>query len=88
MKVIFSKQDQEEQLRKRMDRFDSIIHEYLRSNHVTVEKLSEKAGCDPSTLWRYRKKPECFERAPISVIGNCLRIANVNNDNLRYILGL
>ena len=39
-------------------------------------------------LWRYRKKPEYFERAPLDVMTNCFRIINVSNENLRYILGL
>lgn len=73
---------------KRMDRFDSIIHEYLRAKRRTVEYLAEQAGCDPSTLWRYRKRVEYFRRAPIDVIAVCLRFANVSNEDLRYILDL
>lgn len=89
MKVILLEQDREmERLRKRMDRFDAIIHEYLRSRHRTVEELAEKAGCDPSSLWRYRRKIEYFRKAPLDVICTCLRVANVSNENLRYVLGL
>ena len=89
MKVIFTEQDKElERLRKRMDRFDAVVHEYLRANHKTVEQLCEKAGCDPSSLWRYRKKVEYFKKAPLEVVCVCLRSANVSNENLRYILGL
>lgn len=73
---------------KRMDRFDSVISEYLRSRRKTVEYLAEQIGCDPSTLWRYRRKVEYFKRAPLDVVANCLRLANVSNENLRYILGL
>ena len=73
---------------KRMDRFDSVINEYLRSRRKTVEYLAEQIGCDPSTLWRYRRKVEYFKRAPLDVVANCLRLANVSNENLRYILGL
>lgn len=89
MKVIFSEKDKEdEKIRKRMDRFDSVVHEYLRSNRKTVEELCQKLGCDPSSLWRYRRKIEYFRKAPLDVIATCLRLANVSNDNLRYILGL
>ena len=89
MKVIFSEQDREEErLRKRMDRFDAVVHEYLRSNRKTVEELSVRVGCDPSSLWRYRRKTEYFRKAPLDVICACLKLANVSNENLRYILGL
>lgn len=89
MKVIFSEEDRErEKMRKRMDRFDSVIHEYLRSNRKTVEDLSLRVGCDPSSLWRYRRKVEYFRKAPLEVVCSCLRAANVSNENLRYILGL
>ena len=89
MKVVFSEREKEEErLRKRMDRFDAVVHEYLRSNRKTVEELSEKAGCDPSSLWRYRRKVEYFRKAPLEVVCVCLRVANVSNENLRYILGL
>ena len=82
MKVIFSDEE------KRMDRFDAVINEYLRSNRKTVEYLAAKVGCDPSSLWRYRRKVEYFRKAPLSVVANCLRMANVSNHDLRYILGL
>ena len=89
MKVSFSEQERElERLRKRMDRFDAVVHEYLRANRKTVEDLCEKAGCDPSSLWRYRRKVEYFRKAPLEVVCVCLRMANVNNENLRFILGL
>lgn len=89
MKVMLSEKDKEEEkLRKRMDRFDSVVHEYLRSNRKTVEELSLKVGCDPSSLWRYRRKVEYFQKAPLEIIASCLRLANVSNENLRYILGL
>lgn len=89
MNVIFSEMDKEEEkIRKRMDRFDSVVHEYLRANRKTVEELCLKIGCDPSSLWRYRRKVECFKKAPLNVVASCLRLANVSNENLRYILGL
>ena len=89
VKVSFSERERElERLQKRMDRFDAVVHEYLRANRKTVEELCEKAGCDPSSLWRYRRKVEYFRKAPLNVICICLRVANVSNENLRYILGL
>ena len=89
MKALLTEREREqERLRRRMDRFDSIVHEYLRSNHRTVEDLAEKIGCDPSSLWRYRKKVEYFRKAPLESVCICLRLANVSNENLRYILGL
>lgn len=89
MKVIFSETDKEEEkIRKRMDRFDSVVHEYLRANRKTVEELCLKIGCDPSSLWRYRRKVSCFKKAPLDVVASCLRLANVSNETMRYILGL
>lgn len=89
VKVVLIEQDRErERLRKRMDRFDAVVHEYLRANHKTVEQLSEKVGCDPSSLWRYRKKVEYFRKAPFEIVCICLRVANVSNENLRFIMGL
>ena len=82
MSVIFSDTE------KRMDRFDSMIHEYLRANRKTVEYLSEKVGCDPSSLWRYRRKVEYFSKAPLNVVAGCIRMANASNETIRYILGL
>ena len=83
-KVKISFSDEE----KRMDRFDAVINEYLRSNRKTVEYLANKVGCDPSSLWRYRRRVEYFRKAPLSVVANCMRMANVSNNDLRYILGL
>lgn len=76
------------EIEKRMDRFDAVISEYLRSKRKTVEYLASQVGCNPSTLWRYRKKVDYFQRAPLDVVSSCLRITNVSNENLRYILGL
>ena len=89
MKVIFSEQERElERVRRRMDRFDSVVAEYIRANRKTVEYVAQKAGCDPSSLWRYRRKEEYFQKAPFEVVCTCLRLANVSNENLRYICGL
>ena len=73
---------------KRMDRFDAVLHEYLRKNRKTVEYLAQKVGCDPSSLWRYRRKVEFFRKTPLCVLSGCMRMVNVSNDDLRYILGL
>ena len=75
-------------LEKRMDRFDAVINEYLRSKRKTVEYLAEHIGCNTSTLWRYRRKPLYFQKMPLDVFTNCMRMADVSNENLRYILGL
>lgn len=89
MKALLTEQDREQvRLCKRMDRFDAIVHEYLRSSRKTIEELSEKVGCDPSSLWRYRRKVEYFRKTPLEIVCACLRAANVSNEDLRYILGL
>lgn len=82
MKVIFSDEE------KRMDRFDAILCEYCRRYKKSVEAVAQKAGCSTASLWRYRTQVESFRRAPLDVIANCLRLANVSNQDLRYILGL
>lgn len=82
MKLIFSEEE------KRMDRFDAMIHEYLRSNRKTIDYLADKVGCDPSSLWRYRRKIEYFRKTPLSVVAGCFRMANASNETIRYILGL
>lgn len=89
MKVLLTDQMRDiDRYQKRMDRFDAVVHEYLRSNRKTVDELAQKVGCDPSSLWRYRRKVEYFRKAPLDVIAECLKLANVSNENLRYILGL
>lgn len=88
-KVIFTEQEKElERLRKRMDRFDSVVTEYLRANRKTIEYLAESVGCNPTSLWRYRNVVRSFQRAPFDVICACLRMANVSNETIRYICGL
>ena len=76
------------EMERRMDRFDAVITEYLRSNRKTTEYLADRIGCSTATLWRYRTQILSFERAHLAVIANCFRIANVSNEDLRYILGL
>lgn len=89
VKVIFSEQEREmERVHKRMDRFDAVVAEYIRSNRKTVEYVAQMVGCDPSSLWRYRRREEYFQKAPFEIICTCLRLANVSNENLRYICGL
>ena len=82
MKGAFSEEE------KRMDRFDAVICEYCRHNKKTVEYLAEKTGCSPASLWRYRTQVDSFHKAPLFVISGCLRMVNVSNVDLRYILGL
>lgn len=89
MKVIFSESDKEqEKLRQRMDRFDSVLCEYCRYYRKSVETVAQKVGCSTASLWRYRTQVESFRKAPLDVIANCLRMANVSNQDLRFILGL
>jgi len=80
--------EDEKALEKRMDRFDSVVSEYLRKNRRTIEYLAQRAGISPASLWRYRTHVLAFRKAPLDAICICLRLANVSNENLRYILGL
>ena len=73
---------------RRMDRFDAMISEYLRRNRKTVEYLAERVGCDPSSLWRYRRRVLYFRKMPLQVLAGCMRMANASNDTIRDILGL
>ena len=73
---------------KRMDRFDAIVCEHLRSTKGRAEALSIKIGCSSSSLWRYRTQKDAFQRMPLEIFANVMRMANVSNENLRYILGL
>ena len=79
---------EEEKLAKRMDKFDSIVTEYLRSSGLTTDELAMKLGVNKSSLWRYRKQPYAFAKAPFGVITKAMRLAQVNNDILRTICGL
>lgn len=88
-KIIFSERErQKELLRKRMDKFDSVLVEYMRKYHVTTDRLATRIGVTPSTLWRYRNRVESFEKAPFVVVTSALKLANTSNDVLRYICGL
>ncbi len=79
---------EQEKLAKRMDKFDSIVNEYLRSTGFTTEELAITLGVNKSSLWRYRKQPYAFSKAPFSVITKVMRLAQVNNEVLRQICGL
>lgn len=76
------------ELDKRMDRFDAMVHEYLRKNRRTVEYLAEKIGCNPSSLWRYRHRISGYQKMPLGTFAECMRYLNASNEDLRYILGL
>ena len=78
----------EQKLMRRMDRFDSVVNEYLRSSRYTTEELALKLGVNKSSLWRYRNQVRYFEKAPFGVITDALALANCNNETLRYICGL
>lgn len=89
MKVLFSEAERElEKTKKRMDRLDAIVHEYLRANRKTMDYLAEKLGCAPSTIWRYCTKVDAFRKMPLRIAAGIFRIANVSNDDLRFVLGL
>ena len=77
-----------ENLKRRMERFDTVVYDYLRRSHKTVVELAKIAGCAPSSLWRFRRKPEDFQKAPFEVICTCLRLANASSENVRFIIGL
>ena len=89
MKVIFSEENKEqEKLRQRMDRFDSLICEYCRHYRKSVESVAERVGCSTASLWRYRTQVESFRKAPLDIVSVCLRLSNVSNEDLRFIMGL
>lgn len=75
-------------LAKRMDKFDSIVCEYLRSSHYTIADLCYELGIDPSTLWRYRNKVESFEQAPFVIITRVCQLAKCTTEILRYVCGM
>ena len=79
---------QRDKLIRRMDKFDSVVTEYLRATGFTTDELSARLGISKSTLWRYRSHADSFAKAPFGVITGALRLANCNNDVLRYICGM
>ena len=89
MRNILSESDkQQEQLRRRMDRFDAIVCEYCRHYRKSVEQMAERVGCSTASLWRYRTQVDAFRKAPLDVVAICLRLSNVSNEDLRFIMGL
>lgn len=78
----------QEKIAKRMDKFDSVVTEYLRSSGYTTDELSIKLGINKSTLWRYRNRADSFAKAPFGVITQALHLANCSNETLRYICGI
>ena len=88
-KVLLTEAEREQdKVFKRMDKFDAVVTEYLRSTRSTIEILAERIGVDPSTLWRYRRQIKYFQKAPFDVICKILKLANVSNETLRFICGL
>lgn len=75
-------------IEKRMDKFDSIVVEYLRSSGYTVADLAYELGVDPSTLWRYRKQTNSFELAPFVIVTRVCQLAKCSTETLRYICGM
>lgn len=76
------------QLLKRMDKFDSIVCEYLRSTNFTTSDLAYELGIDTSTLWRYRKKVDSFALAPFVIVTRVCQLAKCTTETLRYICGM
>ena len=88
-KVLLTKEARErDRLAKRMDKFDAVVTEYMRSSRSTTDELASELGISKSSLWRYRTQVDCFEIAPFAVITKALHIANCPNDILRYICGM
>lgn len=85
---LTDEQKQKEKLARRMDKFDSVVVEYMRSTGNTTDDLANKLGVSKSTLWRYRTQTESFSKAPFDVISSALRLANCSNETLRFICGL
>ena len=72
--------NEDEKLAKRMDKFDSIITEYLRSSGYSTDELAMKLGVN--------KQPYAFGKAPFVVVTKAMRLAQVSNETMRYICGL
>lgn len=79
---------EEEKLARRMDKFDAVVTEYLRSSGFSTDELALKLGVNKSSLWRYRNQTHAFYKAPFGVVTKVLRLAHVSNDILRIICGL
>ena len=77
-----------DKLARRMDKFDSVITEYMRASRSTTDELATALGISKSSLWRYRTQVDCFKAAPFSVITKAMHLSNCPNDILRYICGM
>ena len=77
-----------EAMERRMDRFDSVVTEYLRSTGFTAADLAYELDIDVSTLWRYRNRVHSFELAPFSTITKVCQLAKCTTETLRYICGM
>lgn len=86
--VLTEEQRKREKILKRMDKFDSIVTEYLRATGFTTDQLSARIGISKSTLWRYRTHADSFSKAPFTVITAILSLTNCSNETLRYICGI
>lgn len=75
-------------LDKRRDKFDALVKEHLRSKRKTVDALAKEMGCDPSSLWRYRKLTNYFKQIPFDIICTFFRIASTKIEDVRYVMGL
>ncbi len=87
-KVYLNVKEQDRaKLERRMDRFDSVVTEYLRKNKYTINDLAFQVQINPSSLWRWRTKPQYFYVAPFGIITKILQIAGCSSESLRYICG-
>ena len=77
-----------ELMAQRMDRFDSVVTEYLRSTGFTTNDLAYELGIDVSTLWRYRNRVHSFELAPFTTITKVCQLAKCTTETLRFICGM
>ena len=85
---LINSHKEEEKMERRMDKFDSVVTEYLRSSGFTTDELAIKLGVNKSSLWRYRTQPHAFSKAPFGVITKAMRLAQCNNETMRLICGL
>lgn len=81
------KEHDQAKLARRMDKFDSVVTEYLRKNKYTIGDLAFQVQVNPSSLWRWRTNPQYFYAAPFGKITKILQIAGCTAETLRYICG-
>lgn len=88
-KVYISERAKKHELMaQRMDKFDSVVTEYLRSTGFTTNDLAYELGIDVSTLWRYRNRVHSFELAPFTTITKVCQLAKCTTETLRFICGM